>query len=218
MYREHSLGTQILVNYPKAVQQEILPIIKQQAEKLASDQKDPRRLALRYIETYERRKALLAKHDEASLDTLEEIENKFSIFDSLDSGGETGEIEDGEDNSTQQKDLLIYSLLKADLSGYCQLIEHPKIIAELQEFARKQWVEIATGRSIKFTSGLAQPSLDLKLNEICIPYIAEGEEIIVTRSPLINSNGVITLKNRHLPEMLNGCVYIHPNRKNMLKK
>ncbi|MFB2771928.1 hypothetical protein ACE1AT_21965 [Pelatocladus sp. BLCC-F211] len=209
-YREHSLGTQILVNYPKAVQQEILPIIKQQAEKLASDQKDPRRLALRYIETYERRKALRAKHDEASLDTLEEIENKFSIFDSLDSGGETGEIEDGEDNSTQQKDLLIYSLLKADLSGYCQLIEHPKIIAELQEFARKQWVEIATGRSIKFTSGLAQPSLDLKLNEICIPYIAEGEEIIVTRSPLINSNGVITLKNKYLPEMLNGCVYIHP--------
>ncbi|TFI55121.1 hypothetical protein BLD44_007265 [Mastigocladus laminosus UU774] len=246
-YREHSLGTQILVNYPKAVQQEILPLIKQQAEKLASDQKDPRRLALRYIETYERRKALLAKHDEASLDTLEEIENKFSIFDTLDSGGETGEIEDGEDNSTQQKDLLIYSLLKADLSGYCQLIEHPKIIAELQEFARKQWVEIATGRSIKFTSGLAQPSLDLKLNEICIPYIAEGEEIIVTRSPLINSNGVITLKNKYLPrlepwgrgrlggkskspvdlsqdilslplplrqnalpEMLNGCVYIHP--------
>ncbi|MCP6762342.1 MAG: hypothetical protein NHB32_27155 [Fischerella sp. CENA71] len=94
--------------------------------------------------------------------------------------------------------------------GYCQLIEHPKIVAELQEFARKQWVEIATGRSIKFTSGLAQPSLDLELDEICIPYIAEGEEIIVTRSPLINSNGVITLKNKHLSEMLNGCVYIHP--------
>lgn len=37
-----------------------------------------------------------------------------------------------------------------------------------------------------------------------------NEEIIVTRSPLINSNGVITLKNKHLPSMLDGCVYIHP--------
>jgi hypothetical protein len=53
LYREHSLGTQILVNYPNAVKQEILPIIKQQAEKLAEEQKDIRKLAQRYIETYE---------------------------------------------------------------------------------------------------------------------------------------------------------------------
>ena len=38
----------------------------------------------------------------------------------------------------------------------------------------------------------------------------EGTEIIVTRSPLINSNGVITLKNKHLPRTLSGCIYINP--------
>jgi hypothetical protein len=105
---------------------------------------------------------------------------------------------------------LLYSLVKADFANYCQLLEHPKIVAELQEFARKEWVEIATGRSIKFTSGLAQPSLELGKDEISIPFLEEGEEVIVTRSPLINSNGVVTLTNRHLPEMLDGCVYIHP--------
>ncbi|MDJ0733556.1 MAG: hypothetical protein QNJ47_05610 [Nostocaceae cyanobacterium] len=204
-YREHSLGTQILVNYPQAVQQEILPVIKQQAEKLAQDQKDPRKLAQRYIETYERRQALLTKIDvELALET--DIEEKFSIFDNLDSGGEAEDSQQGE----EQRDLLLYSLLKTDLAAYCQLVEHPKIIAELQDFVRKEWMEIATGRSIKFISGLAQPNLNLQKNEICIPYIDEGEEIIVTRSPLINSNGVITLINKHLPEMLDGCVYIHP--------
>ncbi len=208
-YREHSLGTQVLVNYPQAVKQEILPIIKQQAEKLALEQQDPIKLAQRYIETYERRKAILAQSQEFEPKFPEDIE-KFSIFDNLDSRSESEDNQDNDHFATQQKDLLLYSLLKADLSGFCQIIEHPKIIAELQEFARKEWVEIATGRSIKFTSGLAQPSLELKQDEISIPFLNEGEEIIVTRSPLINSNGVITLKNKHLPEMLGGCVYIHP--------
>ncbi|WP_245912039.1 hypothetical protein [Brunnivagina elsteri] len=52
--------------------------------------------------------------------------------------------------------------------------------------------------------------MELQHDEISIPFLEEGEEIIITRSPLINSNGVITLKNKHLPEMLDGCVYIHP--------
>jgi hypothetical protein len=209
-YREHSLGTQVLVNYPQAVKQEILPIIKQQAEKLALDQKHPIKLAQRYIETYERRKAILAKSQEIEPEPPADIE-QFYIFDNLDSGSESEDNQQYDNFATQQqKDLLLYSLLKADLSGFCQIIEHPKIIAELQEFASQEWVEIATGRSIKFTSGLAQPSLELKQDEISIPFLNEGEEIIVTRSPLINSNGVITLKNKHLPEMLDGCVYIHP--------
>jgi hypothetical protein len=208
LYREHSLGTQILVNYPSSVNNEILPIIKQQAEQLASDQKDIRKLAQRYIETYERRKAVLAKNQEIEPNLQADID-KFTIFDNLDSGGEIKDVRENDNLTLSQKDLLLYSLIKADLANYCQLLEHPKIIAELQEFTRKQWVEIATGRSIKFTSGLAQPSLDLQHDEICIPFLTEGEEIIVTRSPLINSNGVITLKNKHLPEMLDGCVYIH---------
>jgi hypothetical protein len=209
-YREHSLGTQVLVNYPQSVKAEILPIIKQQAEKLAQEQKDIRKLAQRYIETYQRRKAILAQSQEIEPDIQEAIQ-QFSLFDSLDSGGDSEENQEGENFTTQQqKDLFLYSLLKADLAGFNQILEHPKIIAELQNFVRKEWVEIATGRSIKFTSGLAQPSLELQHSEISIPFLEEGEEIIVTRSPLINSNGVITLKNKHLPEMLDGCVYIHP--------
>jgi hypothetical protein len=209
LYREHSLGTQILVNYPSSVKKEILPIIKQQAQQLAQDQKDIKKLAQRYVETYELRQSVLARNQELEPELKVDIE-KFSIFDNLDSGGEIEDNQSSDNSPPSDKDLLLYSLLKTDLANYCQLIEHPKVVAELQDFVRKKWVEIATGRSIKFTSGLAQPSLELNHDEICVPYLDENEEIIVTRSPLINSNGVITLKNKHLPSMLDGCVYIHP--------
>ncbi len=210
-YRQHSLGTQILVNYPRAVKEEILPILKQQAEELASSQKSPRELAQKYVENYEHRKALLEDiKKETITETDEKLSEKLAILDCFCCNTEDEEINQEEELSAEQKDLLIYSLLKVDLNNFCQLIEHPKIVAELQEFARKEWVDIATGRSIKFMSGLAQPNLDLQEDEICIPYLKEGLEIIVTRSPLINSNGVITLNNKHLPKMLSGCVYINP--------
>ena len=210
LYREHSLGTQILVNYPQAVKQEIIPIIKEQAQKLAQEQKDPKKLAQRYIENCSRRKALAAKSLDLDKDFEDDIDEKLFVFDNLVYDSEIEEAQECDNCRKEQKDLLLYSILKADTENFYQLLEHPKIISDLKDFARKQWVEIATGRSIKFTSGLAQPSLDLQPNEICIPYLEEGEEIIVTRSPLINSNGVITLKNKHLPQTLSGCVYINP--------
>jgi hypothetical protein len=40
----------------------------------------------------------------------------------------------------------------------------------------------------------------------------DGAELILTRSPLVNSNGVIILTNRHIPELmrLRGCIHINP--------
>ncbi|MEA5596826.1 hypothetical protein [Rivularia sp. UHCC 0363] len=146
---------------------------------------------------------------DSDTDSKQDIDEKLFLFD-LVSDSEIQEAQECSNCIKEQKYLLLYSLLKADTENFYQLLEHPKIISDLKDFARKQWVEIATGRSIKFTSGLAQPSLDLQPNEICIPYLKEGEEIIVTRSPLINSNGVITLKNKHLSQTLSGCVYINP--------
>jgi len=200
-YGEHSLGTQILVNYPRAVETDVLPRLEMDALILASIQSDPHKLAQRYVETYERRKALLNSQESES---PEDIADFDAVFDQL----MQGEIP----QQQEQQDQLVYRLLKADLEGHYQILEHPKIIAELQEFVRSEWVDIATGRAIKFTAGLAQPSLKLGVNEICVPFIPEGEEVIVTRSPLINSNGVIVLTNRHLPEAmkLKGCVHIHP--------
>ena len=204
-YGEQSLGTQVLVNYPKAVQAEILPRLENEAKKLAANQSSPQKLAQHYIELYERRKELI--QDGQSLDkdfNYEDLEGFDEIID------EAFGDEDNTQNTAEQ-DWALYRLLKAD--KHAKLTEHPKIIDELNKFVRKRWVEIATGRAIKFKAGMAQPSLRLKEDEICIPTIPHGKEVIVTRSPLINSNGVIVLKNRHLPEVshLQGVVHIHPD-------
>ena len=60
---------------------------------------------------------------------------------------------------------------------------------------------------------MAQPNPDLLEDEVCVPRMPDGVELIVTRSPLVNSNGVIVLKNRHLPELMRieGSIHINPS-------
>ncbi len=203
-YGEQSLGTQVLVNYPKAIQAELLPILQDEADKLAQKQSSPQQLAQHYIELYEQRKeAMKVEELDESNFNYAELEGLDQVID--EAFGDNVEVE-----NTAEQDWTLYRLLKADTQG--KITEHPKIVDELNKFVRKRWVEIATGRAIKFQAGLAQPSLKLKEDEICIPHISPGKEVIVTRSPLINSNGVIVLKNRHLPEVkhLQGVVHINP--------
>ncbi|MGH2412504.1 MAG: hypothetical protein ACRDEA_02165, partial [Microcystaceae cyanobacterium] len=121
-------------------------------------------------------------------------------------------VGEAQESSCPSQENLLYDLLKSDLEHHGQLLEHPFVIDELKKFLQRQWMDIATGRAIKFHSALAQPSLDLKENEVCIPRMPNGEELIVTRSPLVNSNGVIVLTNRHLPLLmrLEGTIHIHP--------
>ncbi|MCA1993965.1 MAG: hypothetical protein LDL41_18250, partial [Coleofasciculus sp. S288] len=112
----------------------------------------------------------------------------------------------------EQTNETLYQILKACVKNHPQLLEHPKLVGELNQFTKNEWKDIATGRAIEFQRGLAQPSLDLKEDEICIPHIPEEKEVIVTRSPLVNANGVIILKNKHLPEFMGeqGTIHINP--------
>lgn len=185
---KHSLGTQILVNYPKGVEADILPIIKNQAQELAAVQSDPRKVSQYIVEKNEKRMQLAAEKDE-----LGNFDDVFGV-------------------SEQLREDKFSNLLKICVEHNPQLLEHPYIVNRLESLIRNEWLDIATGRSIEFQSALAQPSLELKEDEVCVPNIPEGEKLIVTRSPLINSNGVITLTNKHLPEFAQekGTIHIHP--------
>jgi hypothetical protein len=202
-YGKQSLGTQVLVNYPKGVEADILPQIEAAAIAVADLQSDPRKIAQYFIDKHERQ-ALLKERN------LPDIEPDALIdFESIDQA--FGVAEESEADQTQANEHL-YSLLSSCTQNHPQLLEHPFVVGKLTDLIRKEWVDIATGRAIEFQAGLAQPSLELQKDEICVPYIPEGEKLIVTRSPLINSNGVITLTNKHLPEFKNeqGTVHIHP--------
>ena len=208
-YGQHSLGTQVLVNYPRGVQTDILPELEQKASYLAKVQSDPLKLAQLYVKKYERRQQLNKSTSADASTEVVVVADLDALNLAVDKAFGDEEIES---NEQQQQDLLLYRLLKGDLEGHLQVLDHPKIVDSLNKFVRNEWVDIATGRAIKFKSGLAQPSWELGLNEICVPSLPDGEEVIVTRSPLVNSNGVIVLTNRHRPEMENqqGTVHIHP--------
>jgi hypothetical protein len=153
-------------------------------------------LANYFVKTYEERAVWQEEEHLEALDLLAPLDNLAS--------------EEAETSQSQQK--IFSDLLKSDLAHHGQLLEHPFVIDELNKFLQRQWLDIATGRAIKFQSALAQPSLDLKEDEVCVPKMPEGAELIVTRSPLINSNGVIVLTNRHLPQLMGlpGTIHIHP--------
>ena len=173
-YGEQSLGTQVLVNYPKAVQSEILPELEKKAEKLAENQSSPQQLAQHYIELYEKRKKAMRVGE------LDDQNFNYDQLEGLDQIIDEAFGEDAEVENTAEQDWTLYRLLKPDIQG--KITDHPKIVDGLNKFVRKRWVEIATGRAIKFQAGLAQPSLKLKEDEICIPHIPPGKEVIVTRS------------------------------------
>ncbi len=204
-YGPHSLGTQILVNYPNAVQKELLELVAKRSRYLAIISQDPYVAAQAWVEDYKRRQEFYdsLKRDyepgELELDYLKAIDEAM--------GWESSAIEP---ERSRQK--VMYDLLTKDLEHHGQLVEMPFFVEEFSRWTKNKWLEAATGREIKFTSGLAQPSLDLAKDEVCVPYLRDGEELIVTRSPLVNANGVRTLTNRHIPYLMRikGTIHIHP--------
>ena len=221
-YSKHSLGTQVLVNYPKGVAADILKRVETAAQHLADIQSDPRKIAQYFIDKHSRqlhRQSVNSFEEETEGFELEsEYSHRGSPQEYLpDSFAQVFGIEDNLSDepllvAQKQYDENFYSLLQTCVDNHPQLLEHPNIVSKLTELIRKEWVDIATGRAVEFQSGLAQPSLELLQDEVCVPHIPEGEKLIVTRSPLINSNGVITLTNKHITEFQHeqGTIHIHP--------
>jgi hypothetical protein len=184
-YGTHSLGPQVLVNFPLAVKDDILPKLSQVLEQLETFSQNPLALVEDYLtSTQECYKYRL-------LDRLEIEENLL----------ENDDLEALMDLVEQENQEVLYHLLKKDSSAHRQLLEHPKIVASLNDHLQNRYREIATGRAIKFKGALLQPHPDLAEREFCDPTLPDGEEVIVTRSPLVNSNGVIVLTNRHLRDI-----------------
>ncbi len=159
-------------------------------EELKDIADDPRKVAQDYVNSMDTR----YKHQMQSL-----MGNEDSIdFDNLDLGDIENRIDEMFLSSNSDQNL-IYRILRVDLQGHYQLLEHPKIIDKLQEYLREQYMDCATGRFIKFDSAMAQTCHDLATNEVCYPKFPDGAELIVYRGPTANSNTVDVYINRHLP-------------------
>ncbi|NJR76787.1 MAG: hypothetical protein HC773_31135, partial [Scytonema sp. CRU_2_7] len=185
-----STGTQFWNSFPQGVKKDVIPLLERRLEELKDIADDPRKVAQDYINSMDAR----YKHQMQSL-----MGNEDSIdFDNLDLGDIENRIDEMFLSSNSDQNL-IYRILRADLQGHYQLLEHPKIIDKLQEYLREQYMDCATGRFIKFDSAMAQTCHDLATNEVCYPKFPDGAELIVYRGPTANSNTVDVYINRHLP-------------------
>jgi hypothetical protein len=196
-YGEYSLGPQFLVNFPQSVRQDIIPRLETRLSELSLIASDPIKIARDYLQVTEKRYQYQIKNNTDFWEQLDELSNEEAeAILEMAAAFENQEI--------------IYRLIKQDV--HYQLLEHPKIVQVLNDHLQNQYKEAATGRFVKFKSALLQPSLDLNRDEFCDPNLPDGAEVIVTRSPLVNSNGVITLTNKHLPELmhLSGVAWMHP--------
>lgn len=170
--------SQLLPSFPQGMK-DFADELEKQAQDLAEIQKDPRLVAQLYCEKYEQRQSVASKDKDN-----DEIDQ------------EPGEI-DSDNLEEKQEDTAIYKIIKADvISGHYQLLETEKIKQELARFVKKEWREIAIGRTITFDRGLIIPSKELKNGEICVPWIDPDEKVLNFRSPFLNSNGLCVSFNK----------------------
>ncbi|MHC5723930.1 MAG: hypothetical protein ACYTXY_07155, partial [Nostoc sp.] len=191
--------SQLLASFPQGIK-DFAEELEAQAQKLAVCQSDPRKLAELYSEKYEKRKEF-SEQQSKSLD--QEIIESVQA-ETLSKQLENNPTEDLELNSeseqSQQDDMLMYKLIKADLLGHQQLLETEKVKLELSRFVQSEWRDIAIGKTLTFDRGMIIPSKELKNGEICVPWIDEGEKVLNFRSPFLNSNGLCVSVNKYVQD------------------
>ncbi|MEB3884029.1 hypothetical protein [Lyngbya sp. CCY1209] len=94
---------------------------------------------------------------------------------------------------------------------YGRLSTHRKCLEWALKQLRREWKRLAYGGAHRHQSAMAQPDRTLAPDEVSINGVAEGQVLVVTRYPIVNSDGIRKYRNVHRPDTLNGCCAIHPD-------
>ncbi|MBD2505566.1 hypothetical protein, partial [Anabaena azotica] len=164
--------SQLIASFPQGIK-DFAEELEAQAQKLAEMQSDPRKVAQLYCEKYEQRKAFTEGQIASLQQTITEQIADGTLTEQLELLSENEDEEeleiDDEDEASPKDDLLMYKIIKADLTGgHNQLLETEKVRKELSRFVQKEWRDIAIGRAITFDRGMIIPSKELKNGEICV--------------------------------------------------
>ncbi|WP_008318604.1 hypothetical protein [Leptolyngbya sp. PCC 6406] len=118
---------------------------------------------------------------------------------------------DGRDQDREgDPDPAMIQILKADVQGI--LSQSPKVQDYCARFLQRQWQELAVNGGFKHHSALAQPAPQLQSGQVCIPGVADGEEVIVTRSPIPSKDNIRKYINRSVPKLCQyeNVIWMHP--------
>ncbi|MBD2472149.1 hypothetical protein [Nostoc sp. FACHB-145] len=202
--------SQLLASFPQGIK-DFAEELEAQAQKLAETQNDPRKLAHLYCEKYEKRKVFSEEQKTSLKQEINLAVADGSLSEQLasltqDENNEELGVDDNNDEETdksQNNDLLMYKIIKADLLGeHHQLLETEKVRKELSKFVQNEWRDIALGRTLSFDRAMIIPSKELKNGEICVPWLDDGEKILNFRSPFLNSNGLCVSRNKIIDDCL----------------
>ncbi|BBD63397.1 hypothetical protein NIES2109_62470 (plasmid) [Nostoc sp. HK-01] len=202
--------SQLLASFPQGIK-DFAEELEAQAQKLAETQNDPRKLAQLYCEKYEQRKAFSEEQKASLKQEINLAVADGSLSEQLasltqDENNEELTVDDNNDEETdksQNNNLLMYKIIKADLLGeHHQLLETEKVRKELSKFVQNEWRDIALGRTLTFDRAMIIPSKELKNGEICAPWLKEGEKVLNFRSPFLNSNGLCVSTNKFVEDRL----------------
>ena len=156
-----------LINiYPQAAA-DVLPIVHAQAQILAANSQDIVTIAAQALNDY-------------YLDGMQDDPN------------------DEKANSNTQDEFKTPKLIEMALkSGRYNLLDSKQVQDWLEDRINASWKNLSYGDIPQLNSNNATvlPAYDLKYGEVAIPWLADSEELIFYRSPIVNRNGIVTVKN-----------------------
>ncbi|HEY9849824.1 MAG TPA: hypothetical protein V6D28_10220 [Leptolyngbyaceae cyanobacterium] len=174
-----------------AIQADIVPATKAEAQKLASLQNNRIQLAKYLVEQHDKKAAFRQTADDTET-----------------------QLNDLGDEQTKRHESRLISILRNDKLG--QLLDFPKVVDFMQEQVAKKWKDLAIKGAIHHGSAMAQPCEDLLPGSIVAPHLRHGTEVIVTRYPIVSKDNIrrYTVNNKQKPELMQykGCVFIRPDQ------
>jgi hypothetical protein len=161
---------------------DVQPQLEPKMAALAAAQNDPMSLAQLYIKSNDDRKQFHEISDNS--DNNEDLTPiAFGASGAIDSRPDSPELK---------------FIRAAVASQNTAALQTPLAVKELKKFVKNEWKSLALGqdKSIAFERSMALPDKKLANGEICVPWFPDGEELIVYRPPVINTNGIHVLTNK----------------------
>ena len=122
---------------------------------------------------------------------------------------------DAEDEGEDQYTPAIAKIAAADKYG--QLSNHPWVVERIARLFRRRWLKMSTASSVRFNSSMTMPDEMLADDEVCIPGLADGEEVLVFPYPCRWKYDLRVWRNRALPQWQEYTGVIVGNQATMLK-
>jgi hypothetical protein len=102
------------------------------------------------------------------------------------------------ENESQPDEFNTINLMDMALStGRYNLLNSIQVKDWLSDRLSASWrnLSFADTRSLNGNNATVLPCYDLKYGEIAVPWLKDGEEFVFYRSPVVNANGVVTVRN-----------------------